>query len=173
MSFADELRGAGHTVHTPDLYDGHIFSDLNDGVAHAEQIGFAEIAEMGPDAAAGLPADIVYAGFSLGVLPAQSLAQSRPGARGALLFHSAIPPAELGGSWPPGVPVQIHIMEDDPWANEDLPAARALVEEAPDAELYLYPGSGHLFADTSSEDYDEQAAQLLTERTLAFLQRVG
>ena len=106
-------------------------------------------------------------------MPAQSLAQTRPGARGALLYSSAVPTSEFGGSWPERVPLQIHMMDSDPWAEEDRPAAEALVKEAEDAELFLYPGSGHLFADSSLKDYDEQAAALLKERTLAFLGRVG
>mgnify|MGYP003287896465 CR=1 FL=1 len=51
--------------------------------------------------------------------------------------------------------------------------AEALVEKIPTAELFLCPGSGHLFADSSLDDYDEQAAGLLMERTLALLDRVG
>ncbi len=31
-AFADELRRAGHTVHTPDLYDGHTFDTLEEGL---------------------------------------------------------------------------------------------------------------------------------------------
>jgi len=120
-----------------------------------------------------LPADLVYAGFSLGVLPAQSLAQTRHGARGAILYHSAVPTSEFGGSWPEDVPLQIHMMDSDPWGEEDRPAAEALVKEVEDAELFLYPGSSHLFADSSLDAYDEQAAGLLKERTLAFLHRVG
>jgi dienelactone hydrolase len=61
------------------------------------------------------------------------------------------------------------MMEDDEWALEDLPAARELVETVDDAELFLYPGDRHLFADNSLADYDESAATLLTQRTLAFL----
>jgi dienelactone hydrolase len=64
-------------------------------------------------------------------------------------------------------------MDLDPWAEEDRPAAEALVAEVAGAELFLYSGSGHLFADSSLDDYDEQAAGLLKERTLALLQRVG
>lgn len=173
LAFADELREAGHTVHAPDLYDGKTFGDLDEGVAHARQIGFDEIIRLGSAAAEELPADIVYAGFSLGVMPAQSLAQTRPGARGAILYSAAMPASEFGGSWPESVPLQIHMMDRDPWAEEDRPAAEALVEEVEGAELFLYPGSGHLFADSSLDDYDEQAAGLLTERTLAFLHRVG
>jgi dienelactone hydrolase len=174
LAFADELREAGHTVHTPDLYDGKTFEDLDEGVAYAGKVvGFDEILSRGTTTATDLPADIVYGGFSLGVMPAQSLAQTRSGARGAILYSAALPTSEFGGSWPEGVPVQIHMMDADPWAEEDLPAAEALVAEVEDAELFIYPGSGHLFADSSLGDYDEQAAGLLKERTLAFLQRVG
>ncbi len=173
ISFADELREAGHTVHAPDLYEGRTFLDLDEGVAHAREIGFGEIMGRGSAAAEELPADIVYGGFSLGVMPAQSLAQTRPGARGALFYSAAMPASEFDGPWPEGVPLQIHMMDADPWSDEDRPAAEALVEEAQDAELFLYPGSGHLFADPSLEAYDEQAAGLLKERTLAFLDRVG
>ncbi len=173
LAFADELREAGHTVHAPDLYDGNTFRDLNEGVAYAKQVGFSEIIRRGSDAATELPVDIVYAGFSLGVLPAQSLAQTRPGARGAILYSASMPTSEFESPWPKGVPLQIHMMDADPWSEEDRPVAEALVEEIEDGELFLYPGSGHLFADSSLDDYDEQAAGLLKERTIAFLNRVG
>jgi dienelactone hydrolase len=173
LTFADDLRAAGHTVHAPDLYHGRTFDDLREGVAYAEEVGFPEIIRRGSEAAKGLPADIVHAGFSLGVLPAQALAQTRPGARGALFFHACVPPAEFGTSWPEAVPLQIHMMDADEWAEEDKAIAAALVEKTPAAELFLYPGSGHLFADPSSDDYSEEAAALLKERTLAFLHRVG
>jgi dienelactone hydrolase len=173
LAFVDELREAGHTVHAPDLYEGKTLGDLDEGVAHARQVGFQEIINRGSAAAADLPADIVYGGFSLGGMPAQSLAQTRPGARGAILYHSCMPPSEFESPWPKGVPLQIHMMDRDPWSEEDRPAAEALVEEVEDAELILYPGSGHLFADPSLDAYDEQAAGLLEERTLAFLDRVG
>jgi dienelactone hydrolase len=168
LAFADELRAAGHVVHAPDLYDGKTFDNLDDGVGYAKEIGFAAIGERGLRAADGLPDALVYAGFSLGVMPAQELAQTRPGAKGALLFSAAFPASEFG-SWPPGVPLQIHMMEGDEWALEDLPAARELVESVSGAELFLYPGDRHLFADSSLADYDEAAATLLMQRVLAFL----
>lgn len=171
-TFADELRAAGHTVHTPDLYEGETFASLDEGVDHAREIGFGTLLERGEAAAAGLPAELVYAGFSLGAMPAQKLAQTRPGAKGALLFSAAFPASEFGGSWPQGVPLQIHMMEHDEWAMEDLPAARELVGTTEDAELFLYPGDRHLFADDSLADYDEQAASQLRERVLAFLKSV-
>ena len=172
LAFADELRAAGHVVHAPDLYDGKTFTDLNEGVGYAKQVGFATIAERGRLAADGLPNELVYGGFSLGALPAQMLAQTRPGSKGALLFHAAFPASEFGGSWPPGVPLQIHMMEDDPWADEDLPAARELVAAMDGGELFVYPGDRHLFADSSLPDYDEGAATLLKQRVLAFLMGV-
>jgi dienelactone hydrolase len=169
LAFADELRAAGHVVHAPDLYDGKTFTDLDEGVGYAREVGFGTISERGRLAADGLPNELVYAGFSLGALPAQMLAQTRAGAKGALLFHAAFPASEFGGSWPPGVPLQIHMMEDDEWAAEDLPAARELTETTEGAELFLYPGDRHLFADSSLPDYDESAATLLKQRVLAFL----
>jgi dienelactone hydrolase len=168
LAFADELRAAGHVVHAPDLYDGKTFDDLDDGVGYAKEVGFETIGDQGRLAADGLPDELVYAGFSLGVMPAQELAQTRPGAKGALLFSAAFPTSEFG-DWPAGVPVQIHMMEDDEWAEEDLPAARELVENVDGAELFLYPGDKHLFADSSLDDYDEAAAAQLKERVLAFL----
>jgi dienelactone hydrolase len=173
VAFADELRAAGHVVHTPDLYDGKTFGTVDEGVEHARQIGFGTLLDNGVAAADDLPAELVYAGFSLGGMPAQKLAQSRPGARGALLFHAALPLAEFGGSWPQGAPLQIHFMEDDPWAEEDLPAAREIVDTVEGAELFLYPGDRHLFADSSVADYDADSAALLKERALDLLARAG
>jgi dienelactone hydrolase len=170
LSFADELRAAGHVVHAPDLYDGKTFDDLDEGVGYAKEVGFGTIDERAKLAADGLPNEIVYAGFSLGAMSAQMLAQTRPGAKGALLFHSAVPPSEFGGPWPEGVPVQIHIMEEDEWALEgDLDAARELDETVESAELFLYPGDRHLFADESLPAYDEDAAALLKQRVISFL----
>jgi dienelactone hydrolase len=172
LAFADELRAAGHTVHTPDLYEGKTYETIDDGVGHAREVGFGTLLERGVQSAEDLPSELVYAGFSLGVMPAQQLAQTRPGAKGALVFSAAMPASEFSESWPEGVPLQIHMMEDDPWVDEDLPVARELVESVEDAELFLYPGNSHLFADNSLADYDEQAASQLKERVLAFLQRV-
>jgi dienelactone hydrolase len=172
-AFADELRQAGHAVHTPDLFDGRTFATLDEGLAYARQIGFGEILERGVRAADGLPDQLVYAGFSMGVMPAQKLAQTRAGARGALLFDACLPVSEFGVAWPEGVKVQIHGMDGDPsFADEgDLDAARELVESSEDAELFLYRGDQHLFADSSLSSYDQEAAKLLTRRVLDFLSR--
>jgi dienelactone hydrolase len=169
-AFVDALRRAGHDVYAPDLYDGRVFATLEEGMAYATQIGFTEIIDRGVSAANQLPNTLVYAGFSLGVLPAQKLAQTRAGARGALLFYSCVPTSEFG-SWPRGVPVQIHAMDADPiFVGEgDLDAARALVNSTRQAELFLYPGTQHYFADSSLPSYDAYAAALATQRVLEFL----
>ncbi len=171
LAFADRLREAGHTVTTPDLYDGHTYATLDEGLAHAREAGFQQIADAGVAAADGMPDGLVYVGLSLGVMPAQQLAQQRPGARGAVLCFSCVPPEEFGGSWPAGVPVQVHGMDHDPiFADEgDLEAARALVDATDDAELFVYPGDQHLFVDGSLSDHDPEAAALLTQRVLDFL----
>ena len=170
LAFADELRAAGHVVHTPDLYEGQTFAELADGIGYAKQVGFDTILEWGVAAAEDLPIELVYAGMSLGVMPAQKLAQTRPGAKGAVLLHAALPPAEFGGPWPPAVPLQIHLMEDDEFALEgDLDAARELEKTVERAELFLYPGDRHLFTDSSLADYDEHAATLVKQRVIAFL----
>lgn len=170
-AFAGELRAAGHVVHLPDLYEGRTFTDLAEGVAHAEQVGFETVIEHGRLAAEGLGSDLVYGGFSLGVLPAQMLAQTRAGARGALLLHSCVPLAEFGGTWPAGVPLQIHVMEDDDWG--DVAVAREVAATVEEAELFLYPGDRHLFTDNSLPVYDQTAAALVMRRVLAFLDGVG
>ena len=175
LQFAAVLEQAGHTVHVPDLFGGRVFATLADGLAHAQQVGFDAVVTRGREAVADLPAACVYAGFSLGVLPAQALAQTRPGARGALLYSGCVPATAFGARWPDGLPVQVHGMVDDEvFAGEgDLDAARALVAAAEDAELYLYAGSAHLFADPGLPGYDAVAAHQLTARTLRFLERVG
>lgn len=174
LQLADRLREAGHVVHTPDLYDGRTFTTLADGAAHAESVGFGSLLERARQVAEPLSGDLVYAGFSLGVLPAQLLAQTRPGARGALLVHACVPTSEFGDAWPDAVPVQVHAMDEDPFfvSEGDLDAARALTQTTAGAELFLYPGDRHLFSDPSLPEYDEVQATLLTKRVLAFLERL-
>ena len=170
-AFADELRHAGHIVHTPDLFEGRTFDSIEKGMSFVKELGFGEVMARGARAVDALPAELVFAGFSLGVVPAQMLAQTRPGARGALFFYSCIPVSEFGQTWPKGVPVQVHGMDADPiFVGEgDIDAARALVEEAEDGELFLSPGDQHYFADNSLPSYDAEATALLLQRVLEFL----
>jgi dienelactone hydrolase len=174
LDFADGLRTAGHTVHTPDLFDGKVFASLDEGLAYAGEVGFGDVLERGVRAADGLADRLVYAGFSLGVMAAQKLAQTRPGAAGALLFHACVPASEFGDAWPATVPVQVHAMDHDPFFVDDgdIDAARELVASAPRGELFLYPGDQHLFADESLDTYDPEASALLARRAHDFLDAV-
>ncbi|RVK28493.1 dienelactone hydrolase family protein [Sinorhizobium meliloti] len=175
-AFADDLRARGHTVHTPDLFDGRTFQSIDEGLAYIGEIGFDAMRERGVRVADELPTELVYAGFSFGVLPAQKLAQTRPGARGALLFYSCLPISGewAFGPWPDGVALQIHGMDNDPiFVGEgDIDAAREIVEKVEESELFLYPGDQHYFADSSLPSYDANATALLTNRVLEFLDRV-
>ncbi|GIK37917.1 MAG: dienelactone hydrolase [Chloroflexota bacterium] len=171
VSFAEHLRRTGHTVHTPDLFEGRTFDTLEQGMSFVAERGFGELIERGVQTAAGLPTELVYAGFSLGEVCAQKLAQTRAGARGALLFYACVPVSEFGPAWPKGVPVQVHGMDADPiFVGEgDIDAARALVASTDEAELFLYPGDQHYFADSSLPSYDAEASVLLLQRVLDFL----
>lgn len=171
IAFADNLRRAGHIVHTPDLFEGRTFDTIEEGMSFVMEVGFDEMIERGVHAAQGLPNGLVYAGFSFGEVCAQKLAQTRAGARGALLFYSCVPVSAFGEAWPKGVPVQVHGMDADPiFVGEgDIDAARTLVAAADEAELFLYPGDQHYFADSSLPSYDPEASALLTQRVLDFL----
>lgn len=171
VAFADRLRGGGHVVHTPDLFEGRTFASVTDGARYAEEVGFAAIVERGRRAAEGLPGSVVLAGMSLGAMPAQMLTHTRPGAAGALLLHGCVPLSVYGGAWPAGVPLQIHTMDRDELGDVDV--ARELVAVVEGAELHLYPGDGHLFTDSGSPDYDEAATALVVQRVLGFLQTIG
>ena len=169
-AFATELQAAGHVVHLPDLMDGRTFAALDEGMAYVRELSFDAIIERGERAVADLPNAVVYAGMSLGLMPAQKLAQTRPGARGALLLHGCLPPSEFGG-WPAGVPAQIHTMDADEYGDVDV--AREFAASVADVELFEYPGDRHLFTDRSLDDYDEAAATQVRDRALAFLSGIA
>jgi len=175
VDFADRLRDAGHEVVTPDFFGGRTFDSIEDGFAYRRSSGL-DVDQLADDAAAGLPQDIVYAGFSFGVMSAQRLAQTRPGARAALLYEACIPVSgeDTFGPWPVGVLAQIHGMDADEFfvGDGDVKAAKEIVATVPGSELYLYPGDGHLFSDSSLSSYVAAAAELLTTRTLEFLARL-
>lgn len=177
--FAERLADRTHTVHTPDLYQGAIAADFDEGFAIKDGIGDEALAERAERALADLAPELVYAGISLGVMTAQRMAQSRHGARGALLYEACVPITGdwAFGPWPEGLPVQIHGMDDDEFfAHEgDLDAARELVSSLPAGigELYTYPGHDHLFVDSSLPTYDAGATALVVERSRTFLDRIS
>ena len=179
IAAADRLRAAGHTVHAPDLFDGEAFDDLDDGLRKEEALGYREIARRAREAVAGLPAELVFAGFSLGAVHAELLAASRPGARGVVLMHGAVPVEGLGefgvDRWPEGVPVQVHYAAEDPWVEaegEVAPLGEAVREAGAAFEEHAYPGSGHLFADPDLPEYDPASSEEMWRRVLSFLDRL-
>jgi dienelactone hydrolase len=178
-AFAEDLRAGGHTVHTPDLFEGKLPASIDEGIALVDSIGDEVLTQRAERALTGLPREIVYAGFSYGGGMAQRFAQTRPGTRGALLYESCLPlTGEWAvGPWPDGVPVQIHGMDKDPFfaLEGDLDAARELVRAAGPglAELLLYPGDRHLFTDRSLPSYDAEATAQVVERSREFLARVS
>lgn len=178
-SFAEQLGGGGHIVHTPDLFDGEQPATIEDGIALVRSVGDETLAERADAAVAGLPAGIVLAGFSFGAGTAQRLAQTRAGAGGALLYEGCMPVSGEWaiGPWPEGVPVQIHGMDKDPFfaLEGDIDAAREIVETVgpQTAALFVYPGDRHLFTDSSLASYDAEATALVLKRSAEFLDRVG
>jgi dienelactone hydrolase len=171
QAFADGIRATGHEVHTPDLFDGRTFDSIDDGMAHIRGVGFDDLIDRGVACAGELPTDIVYAGVSFGVMVAQKLTQTRPGARGAVLVGSAAPPDYFGTPWPAGVPVQFHAKDADPFfvGEGDIGYARAIVAASTRGELFLYPGDGHLFVDSDAADHDADATVLVHRRVGEFL----
>lgn len=167
VAFADRLRAAGHTVHTPEMFEGRTFASIDEGMAYVSELGFGNVRDRGIRQAEDLPAEVVYAGFSFGVMAAQTLLQTRPGARGGLFYHGFADPSYFG-EWP-GLPVQLHVMEDDPWFEEDVEAANTANEAYDELELFLYPGKGHLFTDSTVDDYDQALTALVLERSLSML----
>lgn len=168
-AFATRLEAHGHRVFLPDLYDGATYDTLDEGVAHAERAGLNELTARGVATAEGMLPATVFAGFSLGALPAQKLAQTRPGALGAVLYHGGVPADTFGAAWPAAVALQLHVAEHDEWSELDV--AQDLARTAPLSELYVYPGSAHLITDSSLAEYDQEATELILQRTNTFLQR--
>lgn len=174
LDFAEVLRDDGHEVTTPDLYDGEVFDNLADGIAKRDEIGIPELSRRASAAVENLPLDLVYMGFSLGAASAQALAFMRPGARGAVLMHACLPPAMLGiEAWPGALKAQIHWAEADPWVDAAAVDALANLAPAGACERFVYPGGTHLFGFDGYEDYDADAAVLMTRRVRDFVARLA
>ncbi len=168
LDFARALSDAGHTVHTPDFYDGHVFDGQREGLAYRDEVGARTIfTERLLPQIADLPADAVLAGFSLGAAYAQALAARRSQAAAVVLLHSVAAPR---GDWP-GQPVQVHRYARDPFVDEgDLTALAAAVRSSGAVfEDWVTPGSGHLFTDPGTPDGDAEATASTLERIKALL----
>ena len=176
IEFGDKLRAAGYLVHTPDLYDGEVFSDRNDAIRKIQELGFDKLLERAQAAVETLPHDLVYVGFSNGGACAELLAATRRGARGAILIHAPLMVRDLGWTaWPPNVPVQVHFADKDPIKNQGVIDALSMKvrQSGSNFEQFGYDASGHLFADPAFPAYNANAAELMTSRVLEFLKAVS
>jgi dienelactone hydrolase len=167
LAFAQQLRDAGHTVHTPDLFDGRTFADVHDGVAFVQAQGEGTFAARAAEIVASMGSELVYAGMSMGAARAAEQVLTRPGAKGAFFLYGAIAPSWWDATWPDLVPSQAHVTKDDEFREPE--AEVQYLADVPGAELFVYPGAGHLFAEPGHPDYDEVAARLAAQRILAFL----
>ncbi|HET9181598.1 MAG TPA: dienelactone hydrolase family protein [Candidatus Angelobacter sp.] len=170
--FADTLRSAGHTVVTPDLYDGEVFAERTDAIRKIQDLGFDAILERARASVAALPSQLVFAGFSNGGACAELLAATRPGARGAVLMHAPLMIRDLGyAAWPEHIPVQVHFSDKDPIKNQ------AVIEKLADKvrasgsrfEQFDYDAPGHLFADPAFPAYSAIATEAMTKHVIEFL----
>lgn len=175
LDAADLLRSHGHDVHVVDQYDGLVFDDYEPAMAHMEAIGFPTLMAAALDATRSLPEPLVTMGFSNGGGMAEYVAANRPGVVGVVLLAGALDPQYIGAAWPPGVPAQVHTTVDDPWRDDGIAAVAAAVKAAgAEAEVYDYPGAGHLFTDASKADeYQPAEAELMWSRVVDFLGRVS
>ncbi|WP_233405107.1 dienelactone hydrolase family protein [Actinotalea solisilvae] len=177
--FAERLGVGGHTVHTPDLFEGARPATIDEGVAYVQGAGEEALAARADEAVSAHPDATVFAGFSWGGATAQRYAQTRAGAQAALLYESCLPITGdwAIGPWLDGVHVQVHGMDGDPFfaLEGDIDAAREIVAAVgPDlAELFVYPGDAHLFTDSSLPSYDADATALVLKRSLGLLDRLG
>lgn len=172
--FAEQLRDAGHRVHTPDLFDGRIFDDVAEGAAHRDSIGIPTLIERALAAVEALPQQVAYIGYSMGAGPAQLLAATRPGALGAVLVQGGLTVADLGlAAWPANVDVQLHVGRTDAWFDRDEATRVAASLPATALELYEYDTDKHVFDDHGLKDsYDPILASALHRSILDWLARI-
>jgi dienelactone hydrolase len=166
---AEGLRAHGHTVTTPDLYDGETFTDVDEGVAHMQSISWPELLRRATAAVEGLPADLVYMGMSMGAGLAATLAAAREGARGVVLLYGPEVPED---PWPAGVPVQAHHAAQDRWVDPGSETAliSAVTTAGGQVSIHVYPGTGHLLDDDDLPDqFDPVAAPVVWQRVAEFL----
>jgi dienelactone hydrolase len=170
--FAEALRAEGHTVHTPDLFDGEVFSRLEDGLKKRDSVGIQGLMKKAAVVAAQTPGATVFAGFSLGAAAAFAAGVRLPGTRALVLMHGALDPTHMGiHSWPKGISVQVHYARGDEWVEEEsvLALQEAVRASGAGFESHQYDCKGHLFADNGLPDYDAASARLMTESVLGFL----
>lgn len=174
---AARLSGAGHDVRVVDQYDGRSFDDYVEADRFARSLGYPHLMQRALDAVADLEDGFVAMGFSNGGGMSEFVATQRKVA-GVVMVAGALPLAMLGvDAWPAGTAAQVHYTREDPFRNEEwLEAVEGSVRTAgaPLESFTDYPGTGHLFTDTSlPQEYDAESAELAWGRILAFCETYG
>jgi len=167
-SFAGELAQAGHTVHTPDMFDGRAFGTIGGHRLRARgglrRPGRARAGRRRGNARRGRLCRLLVRGHG------RSAARPVPARSPRRLADVCLPPGlgvrrGVAGARPGADPRQGHRS-----VLRRRPRGRAGPGrlDRPGRAVSL-PGEDHLFADSSLPAYDPAAAALLTERVLAFL----
>lgn len=171
-ALADALRAGGHEVETPDMFDGRAFGSIEEGIGFVAEEGEEALGARGLAALPEPGGVLVVGGTSFGAAVAATAVAQRPDIAGMLSYEAFVDPHWVGG-WSREVPVEVHGMTEDPYFAEDLELARPWIEAHPGSELHLYPGSAHLFTDSSTPGYAADATALVIERSLEFLARLA
>ncbi|CAN5724516.1 dienelactone hydrolase family protein [soil metagenome] len=174
VEFANKLKMVGREVHIIDQYDRQVFDDYDEAGAYVEEVGFPDLMAKAIQRVADLPDGFVAIGFSNGAGMAEFVAANRP-VSGVVMASGALPLETIGITWPEGVPAQIHSTVDDPRREQDaIDSVKQAVEEAGGTvEVFDYPGSGHLFADSSmADEYQPAEAELMLTRIKDFLDQI-
>lgn len=168
-AMAQTLRDAGHTVTTPDYYDGRTFDTAEQGIAYRDEVGFRTLVDRVNEAIEDIEGPVVAAGISLGSAMAQRLGKKDPRVRAALLLHAGGEAKPV--DWPTDCALQMHYSVNDPWIDEGMPEhlLRSAARAGARTEHYLYPGASHLFADPTKPDYVKESADLMWDRVLGLL----
>ncbi len=178
LDAADRLRGEGHEVVLPDLFDGRTFDEYDPALEFAlKETGLPALLGRAVDSVADVPDGFVVSGFSLGCVMAAYVGTQRQ-VSGVLMIAGAIPVSGFGDgvTWPAGVPAQTHATLDDPWREQEEidEAVRDVEAGGGTIEVFDYPGSGHLFTDpTLSAEYDAATTELFWSRALPFVAACG
>jgi carboxymethylenebutenolidase len=179
----DRLAAAGYVALAPSLFPGgataatiaeaEALVDVHDRAPAEAEAVVQAAAEQLRGLAAVTGAQIGVIGYSMGAYWALHLSQVRPDDVGTVAVfygtddgdYSTARAAYLG-----------HFAERDDF--EPLEAVRALEEKiraaGREVTFHVYPGTGHWFVEPNRPEYDAEAADLVWERTLAFLKaRLG
>jgi carboxymethylenebutenolidase len=176
--FCQRLADEGFVAFAPDLYHGMLADTIPDAEALAKATNsnytraWAEVGDatryLGRIAGPG-HGGLGVVGFSMGANYALDLAPAEPEqVRSVVLYYGT-----GGGDWSKSKAAYLgHFAETDPYEPREGvdELEESLKQAGRPVTFYHYPGTGHWFAEPNRIDaYNEPAANLAWDRTLAFL----